>query len=171
MNNAQIGLRDRFTMTAPQTVSSATPEITDGTGLPNQFHLHGLHRSGHSIRISYYPGGIGPLTEDGALILAYQDAHQSLGFRRKNISVVQVAGVGTLVTVTLRSPSSVDGDSTTATLLVPDVTLLDGQPATVETELLIAMHHGPTSGIGGPQRDHYSVVALVGQASIGPLPL
>jgi len=157
-------------MTTPQTASNAAPEVISDTNSPNQFHLHGSQGPGDSIFISYYPGGAGPVTEDGLLILAYQDAHQSLGFRQKNTEVVQVAGLGTCVTVTLQPSPPFDGDSTTATLLVPNVVLLGGQPATVETELVTTVHHGPTSGIGDPQRDYYSVIALTGQASQGAIP-
>lgn len=157
-------------MATPQTASNAAPEVISGTNSPNRFHLHGSHWRGHSIHISYYPDGAGPLTEDGPLILAYQDAHQSLGFRQKNTEVVQVADLGTCVTVTLQATGPFDGDSTTATLLVPNVVLLGGQRATMETELVTTVHHGPTSGIADPQRDHYSVIALAGQASQGAIP-
>ena len=156
-------------MTTPETVSNAAPETISGTSSPNQFHLHGSHLLGHSIRISYYPGGAGPITKDGPVILAYQDANQTLTFREKQTEVVPVAGLGTCVTVTIRP--TIDADSTTATLLVPRVALAAGHPATVETELITTLHHGPDSGFGDPQRDHYTVAALTGQASSGPLPL
>jgi hypothetical protein len=156
-------------MATPQTASQVVPEAFGGTGLPNQFHLHGSHGPGHSVRISYYPAGAGPVTADGPLILAYQDTHQSLGFYRKSTEVVPVAGLGICVTVTIRP--TLDADFITATLLVPRVALVAGQPATVETELITVVHHGPDSGIGDPQRDHYSVIALTGQAGVGALPL
>jgi len=151
-------------MTAPQTASNAAPEAISGTILPNQFHLHG-----HSIRISYYPGGAGPLTTDGPIILAYRHANQTMTFRQKQTEVVPVAGLGTCVTVTIRP--TIDADSITATLLIPRVVLAAGQPATVQTELITTLHHGPDSGFGDPQRDDYTVTALTGQASNGPLPL
>jgi hypothetical protein len=156
-------------MATRQTVSKAAPETLTGTGPPNQFHLHGSHLLGHSISISYYPGGAGPVTTDGPVILAYQDTHQTLTFRKKHTEVVPVAGLGTCVTVTIRP--TVDADSTTATLLIPGVALTAGQPATVETELITTVHHGPDSGFGDPQRDHYTVTALTGQARLGALPL
>jgi hypothetical protein len=156
-------------MTTPQTVSHAAPEIISGTSSPNQFHLHGSHLLGYSIRISYYPDGVGPVTTDGPIILAYHDAQQTQTFRKNRTEVVPVAGLGTCVTVTIRP--TVDADSTTATLLVPRVALAAGQPARVQTELITTLHHGPDSGFGDPQRDHYSVTPLSGEASQGPLPL
>jgi hypothetical protein len=155
-------------MATPQTASNAAPEATSGTTSPNQFHLHGSHPHGHSVRISYYPDGAGPVTSEGPLILAYQDAHQTKQFHKKNTEVVSVADLGTCVTVTLQPP--LDADFTTATLLVPTVALAAGQQATVETELITTLHHGPDSGFGDPQRDHYTVTALTGQASRGPVP-
>jgi hypothetical protein len=160
---------ERQKMTTPQTVSRAAPEVVSGTSSPNQFHLHGSDVLGHSIRISYYPGGAGPLTTDGPIILAYHDAQQTLTFRRTQTEVVPVAGLGTCVTVTIRP--TVDADSTTATLLVPGVVLAAGQPARVQAELITTLHHGPDSGFGDPQRDHYTVTSLTGEASQGPLPL
>jgi hypothetical protein len=63
-----------------------------------------------------------------------------------------------------------DADWTTATLLIPTTVLAAGQPATVQTELITTVHNGPLSGIGQPQRDHYTVTPLTGQASQGALP-
>jgi hypothetical protein len=156
-------------MTTLQTVSRAAPEGISGTSSPNQFHLHGSHMLGQSIRISYYPDGAGPLTPDGPIILAYQDAHRSLIFRGKAAQVVPVADLGTCVTVTLQKP--IDADWTTATLLVPNVVLAAGQPTTVQTDLITTVHNGALSGFGHPQRDHYTVTSLTGEAGQGPLPL
>jgi hypothetical protein len=160
---------ERFKMSAPQSVSSATPQAVTGTSSPNQYHLHGSHLLGHSIRISYYPDGAGLLTPDGPIILAYQDAHRSLIFRGKAAQVAPVADFGTCVTVTLQKP--IDADWTTATLLVPNVVLAAGQSTTVQTELITTVHNGALSGFGHPQRDHYTVTPLTGEASEGPLPL
>ena len=158
-------------MPTPQPVSNAAPEAVSATSSPNQFHLHGSHLYGHSIRISYYPDGFqpGPVTPDGAIILAYQDAHQTLTFHKNQTEVVPVAGLGTCVTAVIRR--SLDADSITATLLVPTVAVAAGQPATLQSELITTVHHGPDSGFGDPQRDHYTVTALTGQASRAPLPL
>jgi hypothetical protein len=154
-------------MTTPQTVWRPAPEVI--TSSPNQFHLHGCHLLGHSIRISYYPDGAGPVTTDGPIILAYHNARQTLTFRKNGTEVVPVAGLGTCVTVTIRPTA--DADSTTATLLVPWVVLVAGQPAPVQTELITTLHHGPDSGFGYPQRDHYTVTSLTGEARQGRLPL
>jgi hypothetical protein len=169
-NQAMVPARtERLKMATPQTVSNTAPEAPSGTSSPNQFHLHGSHLLGHSIRISYYPDGAGPVTNEGPVILAYHDAHQTLTFHKQRTEVVPVGGLGTCVTVTIHP--TIDADSITATLLVPGVALVAGQPATVETELITTLHHGPDSGFGDPQRDHYTVTALTGQASRGPLPL
>jgi len=131
---------------------------------PNQYHLRG-----YSIQISYYPDGAGPLTKEGPVILTYSDRHQSKAFRGKQADVVPVANLGTCVTVTLQLTA--DLGSTTATLLVPTVVLVPGQSTTIETELITTVHTAFITGLGPPQRDHYTVIPLTGEASIGPLPL
>jgi hypothetical protein len=151
-------------MSTPRSVSTAAPEAVSDTSSPNQYHM-----DGHGVRISYYPTGAGPLTVDGPIILAYQDVHRSLTFRGKQAQAVPVANLGTCVTVTLQK--TVDADWTTATLLIPTVVLAPGQPTTVQTELITTVHNGTLSGIGHPQRDHYTVTPLTGEASHAPLPL
>lgn len=156
-------------MSTPQSVSNAAPEAVGVTSSPNQYHLHSSYPLGQSIRISYFPDGAGPLTVDGPIILTYQDGHRSLVFRGKQARVVPVADLGTCVSVTLEL--TVDVGSTTATLLIPTVVLAAGQPTSVQTELITTVHQSFLGGIGHPQRDHYTVTALTGEASRGPLPL
>ncbi|HEX9498619.1 MAG TPA: hypothetical protein VF926_09630 [Mycobacterium sp.] len=56
-------------------------------------------------------------------------------------------------------------------MLIPSV-LLGGQTsAPVHTELIRTVHTSAFAEIGHPQRDHYTVTSLTGQASRGPLPL
>jgi hypothetical protein len=148
------------------TAAPAAPGPVSDTGSPNQYHLHG---HGDGVQISYYPTGAGPLTADGPIILAYQDVHRSLTFRGKQAQVVPVANLGTCVTVTL--PTTVDADWKTATLLIPTVVLAAGQPTTVHTELITTVHNSTLTGLGHPQRDHYTVTRLIGEASRGTLPL
>jgi hypothetical protein len=73
------------------------------------------------------------------------------------------------VTVTLQT--TVDADWKTATLLIPTVVLAAGQPTMVHTELITTVHNSTLTGLGHPQRDHYTVTRLIGEASRGALPL
>jgi hypothetical protein len=150
-------------MTTTQPAPSAAPDIASQSGSPNQFLLHG-----HGIQITYFPEGAGPPTVDGPVVLVYQDADHTATFRRSQVQVVAVEGLGTCVTVTLKVTP--DAGTRTATLLVPSV-VLGGQPAPVHTELIRTMHSTPLTGIGHPQRDTYTVTSLTGQASVIILPL
>jgi hypothetical protein len=151
-------------MTTTQTAPNAAPENVSPTGAPNQYHLHA-----HGIQISYYPDGAGPLTTDGPIILAYQDTDYSATFRGGQAHVVAVEGLGTCVTVTLHFTADVG--SRTATVLIPTVVLGAQTSAPVHTELIRTVHNSTFAGIGHPQRDHYTVTSLTGQASRGQLPL
>jgi hypothetical protein len=153
-------------MSTPQSVLTAAPEAVSGTSSPNQYHLHSHD---HDVQISYYPMGAGPLTVDGPIILAYQDAHRSPTFREKQPQTVLVADLGTCVTGTLQT--TVDAGWTTATLLIPTVVLSSEQSTSVHTELITTVHSATLNGIGDPQRDHYTVTALRGEASRDALPL
>jgi hypothetical protein len=61
----------KLKMSTPQQVSTAATQAVSTTNSPNQYHLHS---HGDGVQISYYPTGAGPLTKDGPIILAYQDA-------------------------------------------------------------------------------------------------
>jgi hypothetical protein len=150
-------------MSTPQTAPTPEPQVAADTRDPNQYRLHG-----HGVEVTYYPTGAGPLTVDGALILTYQDAQRSLEFRGQQAQVVAVADLGTCVTVTIQMRP--DADRTTATLLIPTVVLPAGQPSTVHTELITTVHDSTFSGLGDPQRDHYTVTRLTGEASQVILP-
>ena len=64
---------------------------------PNQYHLQG-----GGISISYFPSGEGPIRlNQGPLVLSYQDAHQSRAFFADEVRTVEVADLGTVVSVTL----------------------------------------------------------------------
>lgn len=148
-------------MAAPQTAQVAANALP---GSPNQYHL-----SGNGVRVSYFPGGAGPLTTDGPLILTYQDAHRTLAFRGEQARVVDVPELGTTVTVTL--DLTIDAGSITATLLIPTVVLPPGGSTTVQTDLITTSHLFFLTGLGPAQRDHYTVTPLTGEASQHPLPL
>jgi hypothetical protein len=149
--------------TSPASPNPAGQPIAGG-GSPNQYHLRG-----DGVRVSYYPGGAGPLTVDGPIILTYQDAHRSKVFRGEQAQVVDVAQLGTCVTVTLEI--TIDEGSVTATVLIPTVVLPPGGSTTVETQLITTSHQLFLTGLGHPQRDHYAVTPLTGEASQHPLPL
>lgn len=148
-------------MSAPET--ALTRPQAASIGSPNQYHLQG-----DGVQISYYPGGAGPLTVDGPIVLTYQDTHHTLVFRGEQAHVVDVPELGTCVTVTL--DLTVDAGSTTATLLIPNVVLPPGGSTTVQTELITTRHLFFVTGLGHPQRDRYTVTPLTGEASQHPLP-
>jgi hypothetical protein len=152
-------------MSAPQSVPASTASTGFDSGEPNQYHLH----SESGVQISYYPGGAGPLTVESAVILSYNDGTRSLTFRGKQARVVHVPDLGTCVSVTIET--TIDTGSATATILIPTVVLPPGQSTEIETDLIATVHDLFLSGLGRPQRDHYTVVALTGEASYGPLPL
>jgi len=151
-------------MTTLETAPAAPAADSASTNSPNQYHL-----SGHGVRVSYYPGGAGPLTTDGPVILSYQDAGRTLVFRGDQVNVVEVPELGTTVTVTLHL--TVDSGSTTATLLIPIVVLAPGGSTTVQTNLITTSHQFFVTGLEDPQRDHYTVTPLSGEANQHPLPL
>lgn len=144
------------------TTSQVPADATQRTHAPNQYHLHG-----GPLSVSYFPDGFGPPTAAGPIVLTYQDAHHALSFRRDNVSIVDAGGLGTVVTVVLVPDH--DQGSTTFSLVVPRVAVPDGHSAAVHTEAITAMHKGFVILIGQDQT--YTVTALRGSASVGPLPL
>lgn len=148
------------------TAISPAPAAADllGAGRPDVYHLHG-----RGMQITYYPDGSGPPTADGPVTVVYQDTHATKTFRAKQVTVTEVAEVGTLVSVVLQV--TVDVGSTTATLLIPSVVLAGAQSVPVHTVLITTVHSTPFSGIGHPQRDVYTTTKLAGSASSVILPL
>jgi hypothetical protein len=151
-------------MTTLETAPAAVAIEGLNSGSPNQYHL-----SGHGVHVSYYPGGAGPLTAEGPVILTYQDAHQTLVFRGEQAQVVEVPDLGTTVTVTLHR--TIDAGSVSATLLIPTVILPASGSTTVQTDLINTSHQFFVTGLGHPQRDHYTAIPLSGQATHHALPL
>jgi hypothetical protein len=133
------------------------------TPTPNQYHLHAGHLS-----VSYFPDGfdVGPTPPTGPIVLTYQDSHQALTFRKDVASVVDVPGLGTVVTVIL--VANPDRGSTTFSLVVPRVELPGAHSAPIHTEAITAIHKGFIRLTGQDQT--YTVTALRGTAAIGPLP-
>ena len=150
-------------MSTPQS-STPAAEAAGAPLPPNQYHL-----LGDGIRIAYYPdGGAGPIKINGPTVLEYEDDEQLREFGPDEVRVVASADLGTYVSATLTTARDVG--STTATLLLPKVMLGPEESTAVNTKLITTCHN---SGVGAPdarQRDHYTVTALTGEASIGPLP-
>ena len=121
--------------------------------------------------MAYSPVGWGPIRLDkGPLILSYHDAHQSLAFFADDVRTVEVADLGTIVSVTL--VMTIDTGSTTFSLFIPSVVLPENQNAvTITTEGITTLHRLFIPPFGGPQREIYTVTALSGTAADWPLPL
>ncbi len=133
---------------------------------PNQYHVRG-----GGISVAYYPDGFGPIREDrGPLYLVYQDAFRSLAFYGEEARIVEVADLGTVVSVTI--VETVDTGYTSFSLLVPDVDLPTSQSSvSINTEGITTVHRIFVALIGHPQSETYTVTSLSGTAAVGPLPL
>ncbi|HET9377838.1 MAG TPA: hypothetical protein VFO40_22900 [Chthoniobacterales bacterium] len=122
--------------------------------------------SGDNISVSYYPTAAG-----GQPWLIYHDPQLTRGFRGNEIRNVDVPDLGTIVSVTLHP--TVDFGSTTFSLLVPQVNLVDrlGASAPIRTIGITTVHRG---GILPPrygQRELYTETALSGTAWNKIIPL
>jgi hypothetical protein len=131
---------------------------------PNQFHL-----SGSGLTVSYYPGGLGPIRQDGPICLVYQDASRTRAFVKKELTIDTATGLGTIVTVTI--DETVDLGDTTFSLLLPDVRLpQEASPsAAIQTLGITTFHRTFLAGPGQGQQETYSATELTGDARIGPL--
>ncbi|MDX6682793.1 MAG: hypothetical protein QOG94_2832 [Solirubrobacteraceae bacterium] len=144
------------------TAAEVAADAPQQTHPPNQFHLHGGHLS-----VSYFPNGFGPPTTAGPIVLTYQDAHHAASFRRDDVNVVDAGALGTVATVVLVPDH--DQGSTTFSLIVPRVAVPAGQSVPIHTDAITAMHKGFIILMGQDQT--YTVTALRGTASDGPLPV
>lgn len=133
---------------------------------PNQYHVRG-----GGISVAYYPDGFGPIVGGrGPLHLVYQDAFRSLAFYGEEVRIVEVADLGTVVSVTI--VRTVDTGYTSFSLLVPDVDLpTDQSSVSINTEGITTVHRIFVALIGHPQSETYTVTSLSGTAAVGPLPL
>ena len=116
-------------------VGSSQPGLAVSPRGPDQYHL-----AGDGITVAYFPGGSGPLVAGrGRLRLEYQDAERSQSFHDADVRTVDVADLGTIVSVTL--VISVDTASTTLSLLVPNVVLPEQQSSVdIHTEAITTLH-------------------------------
>jgi hypothetical protein len=77
---------------------------------PNRYDL-----KGDGISVTYFPSGHGPATTEGLVMFSYQDPKRSLIFRTNELRRVDVADLGTIVSVTVQP--AVDENSTTFSFL------------------------------------------------------
>ena len=104
----------------------------------------------------------------GGTHFSYQDNGQpTLTFGANDIRTMNVADIGTLVSVTIIK--TVDTGSTSFTVLLPPVNIVQQGPissAPVSTQGLRTVHAGPLSPpFGHGQQDFYTVIELNGTAS------
>ena len=145
--------------TQDETVAQAAAVV-----IPNQYHLHGK-----DITVSFFPDGSGPVVEgEGRLRFAYQDSQRSLTFFGDQVRTVDVADLGTAVSVTLVDLASFG--RTTFTVIVPPVDLPPQGSAPVAAPGITGVHVNLLSGSGHPQQTTYRVTKLHGTASVGILP-
>jgi hypothetical protein len=130
---------------------------------PNAYELNDFHGDLH---VAFYPHG-GPLPGSSRNHrVTYHDRTTSKEFLGAAVHVVPT-NIGRIVTVTIRQ--TLDTGSTSFSVFIPRVNLLvDGSPrAAIETEGITTTHRlSPVQALNRGQRDVYSVVPLVGTASI-----
>jgi hypothetical protein len=120
---------------------------------PNLYNL-----SGHGLHITYSTTGI-----DGKPHFSYHSTTQTLSFSGDQIETLQ-SPLGTLVTVFIFR--TIDGPSTSFTLLVPRVNLNANEHLQIRTEGITTMHRfSIIPAMLHGQLDHYTVRALHGTAS------
>jgi hypothetical protein len=120
---------------------------------PNLFDL-----SGHGLHITYSTTGI-----DGKPHFSYHSTTQTLNFTGDQIETLQ-SPLGTLVTVFIFR--TIDGPSTSFTVLVPRVNLIANECLQIRTEGITTMHRfSIIPAMLHGQLDHYTVHALHGTAS------
>ena len=135
---------------------------------PNYYQFSG---SG-PLHITFAPDGVpDPRTgaSDGQPHFIYQDAQQTKRFVGNQVRIVP-CDLGRLVSVTL--VLTIDSGSTSFSLLVPTVQLLDGAPQPVQTEGITTVHRFSipvvVGGVIQPwnigQDDLYTFTKLTGSA-------
>jgi hypothetical protein len=141
--------------------ATSTDEASSPVLPTNQYRLQG-----GPVSIVYDPTNADPSETAGPIILRYQDGELSLDFHPGQVRYDVVANVGTFITATLLAGQA---DFTTASLLLPDVSLRPGESTSVEALLITRSHHLDVSAPGGPHGGSYSVAELSGDAFRPPL--
>lgn len=118
---------------------------------PNLYEVHG-----HGIHVTYSTTSI-----TGKPLFNYHDAAQSKNFSGDQIQV-QESILGKLVSVFLMR--TIDGPSTSFTLLVPNVRLPPSDSANISTEGITTLHKFSIIGPPVGQTELYTVHPLHGTA-------
>ena len=122
--------------------------------VPNHYQL-----SGHHLHVTYSTTSF-----EGQPTLTYQDTHESKSFRGNEIRTME-CDLGTLVSVTIRM--TVDMGSTTLSVFIPRMQIVQGTSAAVQTYCVTTLHSlsiAPQHSRG--QLDTYSVTELHGTTQL-----
>jgi len=141
---------------------SAPPQPLPAFAQPNFYEL-----SGHGIDVTFVPVGLG-----GRPHFSYQDAQRSVQFTGDQIRTVEVADLGTWISVTL--VLTPDSGSTTFSVLLPHVNLDNhrGSSAAVHTDGITTHHRfSLVPQLLRGQLERYHVTPMHGTASLAILPL
>lgn len=134
--------------------SLAQAQATKQPLTPNLYEL-----KGGNLHATYSTTG-----KDGQPYFSYQDGNQTLSFKGKEIRQ-EKSEAGTLVSVTLRM--TVDSGSTTFTLLVPAVRLVEPSSVQIHTIGIETVHKFsvvPPANLG--QIETYTTTELSGEAKV-----
>lgn len=119
---------------------------------PNLYHC-----SGHHIQVTYSPTSF-----VGEPRLTYQDAHQSKSFSGDEIRILD-CDLGKLVSVTLRM--TVDTGSTSFSLFIPHMQIVEGTIASLQTQSVTTLHRfSVVPQFNHGQLDTYTTLPLHGTA-------
>lgn len=153
--------QDTAVAPAPQPPVAA-PQPLPTFAKPNLYEL-----SGQGIDVTFLPVGAGGLAH-----FSYQDAHRSLQFSGDQIRTVEVADMGTVVSVTL--VLTPDSGSTTFSVLLPQVNLDNhrGSSVAVNTDGITTHHRfSLVPQLLRGQLERYHVTPMHGTASLVIIPL
>jgi hypothetical protein len=122
------------------------------TVTPNLYHLSGQH-----LHVTYSTTSFA-----GGPILTYQDGHQGKSFKADEIRALE-CDLGTLVSITIRM--TVDTGSTSFSVFIPRMRIVQGTSAAVHTEGVTTLHHfSVVPQLSHGQLDTYTVIAMHGTA-------
>jgi hypothetical protein len=114
--------------------------------------------SGYGIHASYSTTSV-----SGDPLFSYQDAHVNKSFRGSKEIKVEDTAIGSLVTVVIMI--TVDGPSTSFSLLLPRVKLPPDHRTNITAEGITTLHRSTIAGPVTGQIDSYTVHAMQGTAA------
>jgi hypothetical protein len=124
-----------------------TPTVT-----PNSFQFSSPH-----LHLTYTTTSF-----DGKPTMTYQDPHEGKSYRGDEIRAVET-DLGMLVSVTIRM--TIDSGSTSCSVFIPRMRILQGEVASVQTDCVITVHKfSIIPQLQHGQLDTYSVIAMHGTA-------